>query len=79
VPQVDIGLVVVQVRDRADGFHQSDTRGERPRGEVRAGAFAHDTPILDSAGFMELPRRYTLGHAPESRSKSASSRALRCA
>jgi hypothetical protein len=62
-PQVHVGVVVVEAGQLADREHKPSAGRERPGAEVRARSLAHHTPILDTVGFVELPRRDLLCHA----------------
>ena len=63
VPQVDVGVVVLEAGQLIDRVHQPGAGRERPGAEVRARSFAQHPPVLDALGLVELPRRDPLGHA----------------
>ena len=55
-----VGVQTGQVTDRP---YEPRARIERPGPEERARAFAHDAPVLDPVGLLELSRSDLLAHA----------------
>src|SRR5262245_54242013 len=62
-PQVNVRLVVLDVRKLADGLHEPCAYRERPGPEVREAPSPMTPPIFDARGLVELLRADLVGHA----------------
>src|SRR5207244_8790251 len=76
VPHVNVRVVVIEIRQLADGVYEAYAGRERPGSEVRARSFPHHAPILDALGLAELPHGDLVAHGLPFTVESANVRRL---